>query len=174
MGYYVDQYGRTVYQPDPPPMDRLQQLQAQQRQAPQFQQPVQQASQSWAYVQGEAAAKSWYVGNGQSVLLMDIESPVFYIKSADNSGMPMPLRTFEYKEVTQNTPQNVPQAPQSAPENLDDKYVTRGEYDALQAKYAEIMETLDSFRRDSNNGTAAKGATAKNSNARNKGGNADE
>ena len=30
---------------------------------------------------------------------MDSESEVFYIKSSDTSGMPMPLRKFSYKEV---------------------------------------------------------------------------
>lgn len=50
------------------------------------------------WVQGEAGAKSYLVGAGQSVLLMDSESSCFYIKSTDNSGMPMPLRVFDYKE----------------------------------------------------------------------------
>ena len=52
------------------------------------------------WVQGEAGAKSWAVAPGKSVLLMDSESNKFYIKSSDGSGMPMPLRTFEYTEQT--------------------------------------------------------------------------
>lgn len=50
------------------------------------------------WVQGENAAKSYPVGIGQSVLLMDSENSVFYIKSTDQSGMPMPLRIFDYSE----------------------------------------------------------------------------
>lgn len=50
------------------------------------------------WVQGEAAAKAFPVGAGQSVLLMDSEDSVMYIKSMDASGMPHPLRIFEYKE----------------------------------------------------------------------------
>lgn len=50
------------------------------------------------WVQGENAAKSYPVGIGQSVLLMDSENSVFYIKSTDQSGMPMPLRVFDYSE----------------------------------------------------------------------------
>ena len=50
------------------------------------------------WVQGENAAKSFPVGAGQSVLLMDSESSVMYIKSTDQSGMPLPLRIFDYKE----------------------------------------------------------------------------
>lgn len=52
------------------------------------------------WVQGEAGAKSYLVGAGNSVLLMDSEQSRFYIKSTDNSGMPMPLRTFEYSEIS--------------------------------------------------------------------------
>lgn len=58
------------------------------------------------WVQGEAGAKSYLVGAGQSVLLMDAEGSTFYIKSTDNSGMPMPLRVFDYKERTQTGQQS--------------------------------------------------------------------
>lgn len=50
------------------------------------------------WVQGETGAKSYLVGAGQSVLLMDAEGSTFYIKSTDASGMPMPLRVFDYTE----------------------------------------------------------------------------
>ena len=39
------------------------------------------------WVQGEAGAKSFSIAPGQSVLLMDSESNVFYIKSTDPSGL---------------------------------------------------------------------------------------
>lgn len=51
------------------------------------------------WVQGEAGARSVPVPAGQKALLMDSETNVFYIKSSDTSGMPLPLRIFEYKEV---------------------------------------------------------------------------
>ena len=51
------------------------------------------------WVQGEAGARSVPVAAGQKVLLMDSENNVFYVKSSDVSGMPLPLRTIEYKEV---------------------------------------------------------------------------
>lgn len=57
------------------------------------------------WVSGESGAKSWIVGRGESVLLMDSESQCFYLKSADASGMPLPLRVFDYTERTQNAPQ---------------------------------------------------------------------
>ena len=51
------------------------------------------------WVQGEAGARSVPVAAGQKVLLMDSENNVFYVKSSDATGMPLPLRVFEYKEV---------------------------------------------------------------------------
>lgn len=52
-----------------------------------------------SWVQGEAGARSVPVQPGQKALLMDSETNVFYVKSSDLSGMPLPLRIFEYKEV---------------------------------------------------------------------------
>lgn len=68
-------------------------------------QPVNDTGILW--VQGEAGAKSWAVAPGKSVMLMDSESNTFYIKSSDNSGMPMPLRIFDYTERTQQSTQPV-------------------------------------------------------------------
>lgn len=66
----------------------------------------QQQSGGLIWVQGESGAKSYPVSAGQSVLLMDSESNRFFIKSADSSGMPLPLRIFDYterKDVTRAT-----------------------------------------------------------------------
>lgn len=87
------------------------------------------------WVQGEAGAKAFPVSAGQSVLLMDSENDVFYIKSTDNSGMPLPLRTFDYKE---RTAQNAPKAAQNAPQSAIDTslFVTR---DELEKRLAELV-----------------------------------
>ncbi len=164
---YMNQYPQPYQTQVQAPMDRLAQLQAQQYQ------PTQQANQSLLYVQGEAAAKSWMVGAGQSVLLMDSENPVFYIKSADNSGIPLPLRVFDYKERSQSIPQSTIQSPEPIQTNLDDKYVTRKEYDDLHGKYMEIMDRLNNFHTDSTN-TGAKKTTTSTGRSRSKGGSADE
>lgn len=70
-------------------------------------QPAQQPQQNnngILWVSGEVGAKSYLVAPGTSVLLMDSESEKFYIKSTDASGMPQPLRTFEYHEVGTQMP----------------------------------------------------------------------
>lgn len=174
MAYPYQQQYQYPYTPQiQPPMDRLQQLQAQQYQmfptsVSGTSQPPQ-TNQGLLWVQGETGAKSYLMAPNTTVLLMDSEGSRFYLKSTDNAGMPT-LRTFEYTEVMQNAPQ----APQTATENLDDKYVTRSEYDALQAKYAEIMDKLDSFRAVPDTGGAAKGTAGANTGRRSKGGNGDE
>lgn len=89
------------------------------------QQTVQQNDNGILWVQGEAGAKSWAVAPGKSVMLMDSESNTFYIKSSDNSGMPMPLRIFDYKE--RNVQQSQPQLVQH--NEIDtSKFVTREEF----------------------------------------------
>lgn len=87
------------------------------------------------WVQGEAGAKAFPMGAAQSALLMDSENNVFYIKSTDNSGMPLPLRTFDYRERTaQNTPKTAQNAPQTA---IDTSlFVTR---DELEKRLAELV-----------------------------------
>lgn len=87
------------------------------------------------WVQGEAGAKAFPVSAGQSVLLMDSENDVFYIKSTDNSGMPLPLRTFDYKE---RTAQSTSKTAQNAPQAVIDTslFVTRNE---LEERLAELV-----------------------------------
>lgn len=93
-------------------------------QMPQFQQFTAPQNNGIQWVQGEEAAKSYYVQPGKSVLLMDSESKCFYIKSVDASGMPLPLRVFDYTERTQ-TAQTSPTT--NATPNND--YITREEFE---------------------------------------------
>ena len=145
----IQNYGN--YQPMPQPYaDRLTQLQSQYNQAvnvPQMQTvPQQQVNQGLLWVSGEIGAKSYLVAPNSTVLLMDSDAQRFYLKSADNAGMPS-LRIFEYTEVT-NVPQNAPQALNTDLKELDSKYVKREEYECLKSQYEAIMERLDSMVSD--------------------------
>lgn len=51
------------------------------------------------WVQGEAGARSVPIAAGQKAILMDSETNIFYVKSSDQYGMPLPLRIFKYEEV---------------------------------------------------------------------------
>ena len=95
-----------------------------QQNAPQ-QQAQQQSNNGIVWVQGEAGAKSFLVAPGQSVLLMDSESNVFYIKSTDASGMPMPLRIFDWTERT---------VAKNATTAEKQNYVTREEFEKRLAE----------------------------------------
>ena len=66
-----------------------------------YRQP-QQTTTNIIWVQGESAAKAYPVMPGQSVILMDSEATLMYIKSTDQSGMPLPLRIFDYTERNSN------------------------------------------------------------------------
>lgn len=89
------------------------------------------------WVQGENGAKSWLIGKGETALLMDSENDVFYIKSTDMSGMPLPLRVFDYKERT-----TTQKAQESSLCVTNDNFITRTEFDELRAKYDELEKQI--------------------------------
>lgn len=99
---------------------------------PQTQQQPQNNGVIW--VQGEAGAKSYLVAPGQSVLLMDSENYVFYIKSSDGSGMPMPLRVFDYTERT-------PQQQQQQSKQTND-YITRKEFEKRLSELKNAKQSV--------------------------------
>ena len=87
------------------------------------------------WVQGEAGAKSWAVAPGKSVMLMDSENSVFYIKTTDNSGIPLPLRIFDYTERTQ---QNTVSA--EAVQATNSQYVTKDELKEILSGFVTRKE----------------------------------
>ena len=127
-----------------PYQDRLSQLQNNYQQTVGTPNPV---NQGLLWVSGEVGAKSYLVAPNSTVLLMDSDAQRFYLKSADSSGMPS-LRIFEYSEVS-NAPQNTLQASQSDFKELDSKYVTRNEYEALKRQYEKVLERLENMVVDS-------------------------
>lgn len=95
-----------------------------------------QSNNSIIWVQGENAAKAYPVASGQSVLLMDSEESVFYIKSTDQSGMPQPLRVFDYKEKTSK---------HSEPEvakNTSNDFVSRSEFEEFREDVKRSIKGL--------------------------------
>lgn len=118
----------------------------------QYMPQTQQQSGGLTWVQGIEAAKSYPVSAGQSVLLMDSESNAFFIKTADASGMPLPLRVFDYSERTAN---NVPKSSQEThtEPSIDlSAYVTR---DELESRIAQIR--ADYEHKDNRNQNQQKG-----------------
>lgn len=113
------------------PMNQMQQPQ----QLQQNNQPA--GNQGFVWVQGEAGAKAYPVAAGNSVLLMDSESPVLYMKSTDISGRPLPIETYDL--VKREEKPVIPQAPvqQVQQPQIDmSQYVTMSE---LEAKVEELV-----------------------------------
>ena len=81
------------------------------------------------WVQGEAGAKSW------AVAPMDSENSVFYIKTTDNSGIPLPLRIFDYTERTQQDT-----APAEAVQATNSQYVTKDELKEILSGFVTRKE----------------------------------
>ena len=122
----------NMYQPYQPYQDRMAQINQYQPVPQPMAAPTN--NQGILWVQGETGAKSYLVAPGSCVLLMDSEAERFYIKSTDVSGMPQPLRVFEYHEINGRMPQKQPEAA------MNDMYVTRKEYQDLFDKYNEILD----------------------------------
>ena len=111
---YNAPYGQPYYQP--PMMDNLAQMRAQQPQ-----------NNGMIWVQGEAAGKAYLVAAGNTVPLWDSERQTIYLKSVDAAGMPT-MRILDYTERAQ-----------SAPAQPTADYVTRAEYEALVKQVAALV-----------------------------------
>ena len=147
MAYYAPFYRPTYYDPvQQNPMGQFNQ-QFQPPTTPPTTQPMtQQGNSGLIWVQGEAGAKSFLVAPGNTVMLMDSEGERFYLKSADASGMPMPLRIFEYKERTEaSSPAfSAPVAAQNV--NLDN-FVTREEFEQRMASIASQCQCRNNAKK---------------------------
>ena len=133
MAFYNQPYSYQPYGQAMP--DQLAQLRQAQYQPMPMQPTVQPQTvqEPMIWVQGEAGAKAYMVAPGGSVVLWDAERYVFYIKTADQSGMPS-MRVFEYTERGGSVP-NVSQ--------VNTNYVTRQEFDALAARINAMTQTAE-------------------------------
>lgn len=146
---YYSQYQPQRY--DWQYQQQLQQAAANQPVAPQINQPQPQQT-PIIWVSGEAGAKSYLVAPNNTVMLMDAENSTFYLKSTDASGVPMPLRIFDYSErtVTPNPAVNAETNPQPRPE-----YVTRGEFEERLA--ALLAPSKNTVKKDKDKDGATNG-----------------
>lgn len=117
-----------------PMQDNLAQLRQQQMMQPQM--PVQtaqpqQMQTSVVWISGgKEEANGFMVAPNSRVIIFETNSTVFYIKERDASGTPIPMRTFNYTEKAENKPHDT--------KKMDDKFVTRKEFDALAALVSEM------------------------------------
>lgn len=141
---YTPYYPQGYYQP--PLADQLTQYRQQQYQpmqpAPQMQptpQPQAQGQgQSIIWVQNQQEAYNYLVAPNSAVALWDSNSPVIYLKQADASGKP----TMKVYDLVERTMQRAQAAQQPAQD-----YVTRQEFEALQARIDALTQPKPSARK---------------------------
>jgi hypothetical protein len=148
MAYYAPFYRPTYYDQMQTPSFNQQPMVQPVQQMPT---PAQQTNNGLVWVQGEAGAKSFLVAPGCTVMLMDSEGERFYLKSADASGMPLPLRVFEYKERTETAQQTVGGSV-AAFGDLDNKFVTRDEFERRMASIAPQNKSKNKLTEDAEDG----------------------
>ena len=79
---------------------------------------------------GKEEANGFMVAPNSRVIIFETNSMVFHIKERDASGTPIPMRTFNYTEEAENKSHDT--------KKMDDKFVTRKEFDALAALVGEL------------------------------------
>lgn len=120
------------------PQQYSQQSVPQQMQYPQTQVMPQQASAGITWVSGEIGARAYpSPAPGQSVLLMDSEDKIFYIRATDASGMPMPLRKFSYTEEVST------QHSYDSPQHIDtSQFITRDELEQMLNERLPVQQAV--------------------------------
>jgi hypothetical protein len=102
-----------------------------------FLQQPQAQSNGLTWVQGEAAAKSWYVSPNTTVALWDSEAQVVYIKSADVSGMPS-MKALEYTIRGSEKPVESVSLPQV-------EYLTKNDLEAVYEAIRDLRDEIDNL-----------------------------
>ena len=127
---FTPYYQPNYYQPPMP--DNLMQM----RQQMMHQKPVQAAQQqpmqtSVVWISGgKEEANGFMVAPNSRAIIFETNSMIFHIKERDASGTPIPMRTFNYTEESENASQDT--------KKMDDKFVTRDEFDRLAALVGEL------------------------------------
>lgn len=80
------------------------------------------------WVNGEVGAQAYIIAPNSTVLLMDSDNPIFYIKTSDISGKAS-IQAFKYQEIR----------PESQA-NPSDGYVTKKEFEEFKASIYHRQE----------------------------------
>lgn len=73
------------------------------------------------WVNGEVGAQAYIIAPNSTVLLMDSDNPIFYIKTSDASGKAV-IQAFKYQEVKSESPVS-----------SSDNYVTKKEFEEFKS-----------------------------------------
>lgn len=93
------------------------------------------------WVQGVEGAKAYPIAPGSAVSLWDSEAQTIYIKMADASGVPQPLRILDYTERVQT--------PEVA---VEKNYVTADDVSAIMdSKISALTTQIEQMLKNQNN-----------------------
>lgn len=98
----------------------------------------------YAFVNGIEGAKAYQMPPNQTMLLMDSDNPIAFMKTSDSVGKAT-LRYFKLMEINEAEVLKMSQ-PKPAPE-----YVLKSDFDNLSQKLDSILESLKP-KEDVNNG----------------------
>lgn len=87
----------------------------------------QQQNPSFAWVQGIESAKAYNVPAGSSMMLMDSEHPVIYVKTVDSTGKPQELEIYDMVKRKNSKPKS----------QSDDSSITSLIEDTIDKKFEE-------------------------------------
>lgn len=87
------------------------------------------------FVTSELAAQCYPVGAGNTVLLVDFDHKMFWIKSTDSNGVPMQMRAFDFSERIEQ--------PAESPASNTENVVSRDEFNELKNMFSELKTTLE-------------------------------
>lgn len=81
---------------------------------------------SYCYVNGIEGARQYQMMPNQTMLLMDSENPMFYLKTSNHMGQTT-LRAFKFEEIT-----------------IQEKYATAESVKELSTKIEELLKKYES------------------------------
>ena len=104
-----------------------------------MQTPVQQPASNGGFmtifVNSEDEVTNYPVAAGLTVLLVSFDLKKFWLKGTDTSGIPKPLRIFEFEEKT-------------PAENQNGSYVTKKEFDEVSRKLDKLLAELGGVKNE--------------------------
>lgn len=111
-------------------------------------QQVQQQAQmnQYAFVNGVEGAKSFQMQPNQTIMLMDSDRPVCYMKSTNNIGQAS-LRYFKLTEVNENELKNDSQSQENKDNN---DYVLKADFEALSKKVNDLLDRTQKTYKNEN------------------------
>lgn len=125
--FFPNGYQPMQMQPIPQQMNPQQPMQ--------MQTPQSSGSGGVLWVQGEEGAKAFPVSAGNTVLMMDVESPTVYMKTVESNGRPQPLKVYD---LVERTAQNQP----ASPSNSKERNVSREEFEELRSEVRRLSKGI--------------------------------